>query len=126
MIYIIMNALLYIFIGLITGISIGIVGIGAGILLMPLLIYSGLSVHTAVATGLALQLVPQSLPGLWMYYKGGHVNIWVSLYVIMGSLLGISAGAYLVNENYIEEKLMYRILFVILFFCTAYIGYNHL
>jgi hypothetical protein len=117
-----MNAILYIFIGLITGISIGIVGIGAGILLMPLLISSGVSIHTAVATGLALQLIPQSFPGLWLYYKKGHVNILLSFYVIIGSAIGIYIGSYIVNHNYINELLMYRLLFIILILSSIYIG----
>lgn len=121
-----MNPIIYILIGLITGISIGVVGIGAGILLMPLLISSGVSIHTAVAVGLALQLVPQSLPGLWMYHYKGHFDWKLSLYVILGSLVGITLGAYLVNYEYIGEKLMYRILFSIMFICTAYIGIYHL
>ncbi len=121
-----MTPIIYILIGLITGISIGIVGIGAGILLMPLLIYSGLTIHKAVAIGLALQLVPQSLPGLWLYHNKGHFDWKLSLYVIFGSLIGITLGAYLVNNNYINEKLMYRLLFFILFICTTYIGYYHL
>ena len=121
-----MNTTLYILIGIITGISIGIVGIGAGILLMPLLISSGVSIHTAVATGLALQLIPQSLPGLWLYHRKGHVDWWLSLYVILGSALGIYIGAYLVNHDYIKERLMYRILFIILVLSSIYIGMNYI
>lgn len=121
-----MNAIIYILIGLFTGTTIGIVGIGAGILLIPLLISSGLSVQTAVATGLALQVVPQSLPGLILYHRKGHVNWWVSLYVIIGSLLGITIGAYLVNNEYIDEKGIYKLLFITLLLCTAYIGYYHI
>ena len=116
--------LIFILIGFFTGISIGIVGIGAGILLMPLLIATGMSIHGAVATGLALQLVPQSLPGLYLYHKKGHFDFWTSLYIILGSLLGITSGAYLVNNEYISEKLMYTFLFAMLLLSTIYIGYN--
>lgn len=121
-----MNYLLFIVIGLVTGISIGIIGIGAGILMMPLLIASGVPIHTAVATGLALQLVPQSLPGLLLYHKKGHVNWTISICTIIGSLFGITIGAYLVNNEYVKEKDMYRYLFLILLFSTLYIGLYHL
>ena len=121
-----MNPIIYILIGVFTGISIGVVGIGAGILLMPLLISSGLSIQTAVATGLALQLVPQSLPGLWLYHKKGHFDLWISLYIILGSLFGVTLGAYLVNNDYISEKFMYRLLFTLLLFSTIYIGVNYI
>ena len=55
---------MYIFLGFITGISVGTVGIGAGSLLMPILIMMGVPIKTSVATGLAIQLIPQSFPGL--------------------------------------------------------------
>ena len=64
----------------------GIVGIGAGILLIPLLVSTGVSIQTAVATGLVLQMVPQSLHGVWLYYKGGFLDWWLSLYIIIGLL----------------------------------------
>lgn len=121
-----MNPIIYILIGLITGIFIGIVGIGAGVLLIPLLISSGVSIHTAVAVGLAVQLVPQSLPGLWLYNNKGHFDSKLSLYVILGSFIGVTIGAYLVNYEYIDEILMYRLLFTIMFVCTAYIGIYHI
>lgn len=121
-----MNALLILVIGLITGICVGIVGIGAGILLIPLLVYNDIPIKTAVATGLVLQLVPQSLPGVWLYNKKGHIDYMVAFYIIIGSLLGITIGSYLVNYDYISEKNIYRMLFIILFLSTIYIGINYL
>jgi hypothetical protein len=118
--------ILYILIGIISGISIGIIGIGGGVILMPLLVATGASLRTAVATSLALQLVPQSLPGLWIYHKNGHVNWRIAIYTIIGSLIGITSGAYLVNYDYINEILMYRIFFCVLIFSTIYIGRYHI
>ena len=63
------KAILFIIIGLITGTSVGLTGIGTGVLLIPLLIYSGMNPQETVATVLALQVVPQSFPGLYLYYK---------------------------------------------------------
>lgn len=121
-----MNSIIFILLGIFTGISIGIVGIGAGVLLIPLLVYYNIPIKTAVATGLALQLVPQSLPGLILYNNKGHVDYWLAFYIILGSIIGITIGSYLVNENFINEKNTYRILFIILLFSTLYIGYYHL
>mgnify|MGYP006107406935 CR=1 FL=1 len=117
-----MNPLIYILIGIFSGINMGIVGIGAGILLIPLLVSTGVSIQTAVATGLVLQMVPQSLPGVWLYYKRGFLDWWLSLYIIIGSTIGIYIGAYLVNNDFIGGKTIYKLLFVILFLCTLYIG----
>lgn len=119
-----LEILTFILIGFITGISIGVVGIGAGIMLMPMLIASGMSIQSAVACGLALQLVPQSLPGLYLYHKKGHFELLTSLYIIIGSLLGVTLGAYLVNSGYINEQMMYDLLFTMLIASTIYIGYN--
>ena len=70
-----MDECIYSFIGFITGISVGAVGIGAGSLLMPILIMMGIPIKTAVSTGLAIQLVPQSLQGLWLYHKKGNFGL---------------------------------------------------
>ena len=112
----------FVLIGLITGITIGIVGIGSGILLIPLLVYSGLTIHNAIAIGLLMQLLPQSIPGVYMYSKKGHLPLYEGLFVVLGNVVGISIGSYLVNYGYVSEKLMYYILFGILFFSLIYIG----
>ena len=117
-----MNPIVFVCVGIITGLTIGIIGIGSGILLIPILTYFGVSIKTAVATGLALQLVPQSLPGLIMYHQNDHVQWKLCFYIILGSMIGITAGSYLVNHNFITEQMMYLLLFIILFFSTIYIG----
>jgi uncharacterized membrane protein YfcA len=119
-----MDELLYVIVGFITGISVGSVGIGAGSLLMPLLIMLGASVKTAVATGLAIQLLPQSLPGLWLYYQNGHFDMKISFWVIIGSLIGTTYGAYLVNYNIFSEKVLYIVLFIMMVLSTIFIGYD--
>ena len=119
-----MDELLYVIVGFITGVSVGSVGIGAGSLLMPLLIMLGTSVKTAVATGLAIQLLPQSLPGLWLYYQNGHFDMKISFWVIIGSLIGTTYGAYLVNYNIFSEKVLYIVLFIMMVLSTIFIGYD--
>ena len=117
-----MDEIIYTIIGFITGISVGAVGIGAGSLLMPILIMMGIPIKTAIATGLFIQLIPQSLPGLWLYYKNGHVNMKLSFWVIIGSLLGTTFGAYIINYNYISEKYMYKSLFIMMVLSTFFVG----
>lgn len=118
----VIDMLQFVLIGLITGITIGTVGIGSGILLIPLLVYSGLTIHNAIAIGLLMQLLPQSIPGVYMYSKKGHLPLYEGLLVVLGNVVGISIGSYLVNYGYVSEKLMYYILFGILFFSLIYIG----
>ena len=59
--------ILYLLIGVLSGVSMGIIGVGAGMITIPLLLYTGLSVQQAVATSLIIQLLPQSLPGCLLY-----------------------------------------------------------
>jgi len=119
-----MNEFLFILTGFITGVSIGIIGIGAGVLLMPMLVFLGVPIKSSVAIGLALQLVPQSFPGLWLYYKNGHLNIKIALLVIFGSLIGTTYGSYLVNYKFIDENHIYILLFIMLLISTFMIGYD--
>ena len=66
--------IIYIIIGTLAGLSMGIIGIGAGIITIPLLIYSGMNIRTAVGCSLVMQLLPQSLPGVLLYQKKKNMN----------------------------------------------------
>ena len=119
-----MKELIFVIIGLLTGISVGAVGIGAGSLLMPILILMNVPIKTAVATGLAIQLIPQTFPGLWLYYKKGHFDIKISFWIIVGSLLGTTFGSYLVNSHILSEQTMYILLFIMMCLSTFFVGYE--
>jgi uncharacterized membrane protein YfcA len=105
---------IYTIIGIITGVSMGTVGIGAGIISIPLLIYSGLSPQSAVGVSLVMQLLPQSLPGVIIYNNLGHIPYIPALLVVLGSTLGIIIGALAVSNNLVTEKMMYKIISIIL------------
>ena len=120
-----LDSVVYLLIGTFTGIAIGTVGIGAGVLFIPLLVSYGIPVKVAVAVGLALQAVPQSLPGLYLYHQKGLVNIPLTFWSVLGSALGIFIGSYLSTNEYISETTIYRILFFILLFTSLYIGVKY-
>ena len=118
----------YIIIGVISGTSMGIIGVGSGLLTIPALVLTGLSLQQSVGISLIIQLLPQSLPGAYMYYNKGHVNkkiLIITLIVLICSFVGTTLGAYLVTSNYISQQLTYRILTVLLFISSLYIGFNH-
>ena len=121
--------ILYFLIGAISGVSMGIIGVGAGMLTIPLLLYTGLSVQQAVATSLIIQLLPQSLPGVMLYVKKGVINwklIIISAFLVLGSLVGIYVGSYLVTHNIIDTVAMHLILATILLTSSLYIFYKEL
>ena len=55
------NWIAYLIVGIISGFFIGLVGIGAGVIVIPGLTMAGLTVKQAVTTGLLLQAIPLSL-----------------------------------------------------------------
>jgi len=80
-------------IGLLAGFLSGMVGIGGGIVIVPVLVYYlGFSQHTAQGTTLALFLMPIGLLGVFNYYKAGYVDIKSALIIattfVLGSYLG--------------------------------------
>ena len=109
-------------IGLLTGISMGATGIGAGLLSVPLLIYSGLSFKEAVSVSMLMQLLPQSILGVKNYWD--EIQWGVSLRVIISSILGIYIGSYIVTKNIISEMNLYKILTIFLFFSSLYFYFN--
>jgi uncharacterized membrane protein YfcA len=100
-----------IFIGLI----IGLIGIGGGLLLFPFLLYYNFSIPQTVAISLFLNAIPNTLPGLYMYYKEGHLHIYTAIIIAIGTLLGSTLGSYIGAHEYIDKKTIYRIYTFILF-----------
>ena len=118
--------IIYFLIGTIAGFFMGIIGIGAGLITVPLLNYTGMSLNQAVGTSLLMQLLPQSLPGVLLYQKKGYIDFYNSFLVIFGSLLGIGIGAYLITYDYIEKKYLYKILSIVLIIFAFIYSYEHL
>ncbi len=81
-------------IGAIGGLASGLLGIGGGVVIIPLLTWRlGYAQHRAQVTSLALMLPPIGLPGVWVYAKAHpHGLPWVAL---GGVALGFAAAAML-------------------------------
>lgn len=107
-------------IGVLGGLSMGIIGIGAGIITIPLLVLSGLNLRTAVGCSLVMQLLPQTLPAVMIYHEKKYINYYFSILVVLGSLLGTYLGAYLVSNNYISEEFSHKVIAILLVIITVY------
>jgi len=80
---------LYILLGLVVGVLSGIVGIGGGIMIIPVLVYFfHMSQHTAQGTSLAALLAPIGALAFWEYYKAGNVDLKAGLLIALGFLIG--------------------------------------
>ena len=79
-----------IIIGLLAGILSGLVGVGGGIVMVPLLVlFLGFSQHQAQGTSLAVLAIPVTVLAAFNYYNEGHVNwkyaIIMAVFFVVGS-----------------------------------------
>jgi uncharacterized membrane protein YfcA len=107
--------LLYIVWGLIAGVASGFLGIGGGIILVPVLgLIFGLSQHQAQGTTLALMVPPIGLLAALKYYSDGNVNLKIAAFICLGFFFGGYVGATLVHH--VPDTVLRRIFgFVMLF-----------
>jgi hypothetical protein len=108
-----MNIILYILLGLLTGVFGGMFGLGGGVVIIPALVFLfGLSQHQAQGTTLALLVPPIGLLAAWQYYKQGYVDLKIAAFVCLGFFFGGLLGAKLVVG--LPEPLLRRLFGVAL------------
>ncbi len=90
------NALIVLGLGWLVGVVIGMVGIGGGFLLTPLMIFFGIPSPVAVAS-VANQIVAPSVSGVLSHWKSGNVDIKMGIILLLGGVLGSSIGVLIFN-----------------------------
>ncbi|OGS35705.1 MAG: permease [Elusimicrobia bacterium RIFOXYD12_FULL_66_9] len=89
-----MNALSFVFLGLLVGVLSGMIGVGGGIVIVPALIYFyGFSQHMAQGTSTAMLLPPIGILAVYTYYKHGMVDMRAAALICAGFVLGGLFGA---------------------------------
>lgn len=88
----IQTILLLILIGILAGILSGLIGVGGGIIIVPMLLLVGLSQQQAQGTSLTALLPPVTLLAVANYYKEGYVD-WryagiIALFFVIGGFVG--------------------------------------
>lgn len=92
------DILIYIVLGLAAGTLSGLIGIGGGIIIIPVLVFlMGFSQHLAQGTTLALMVPPVGILAAWIYYKNGHVDLRAALLICIGFFVGGFLGAKFAN-----------------------------
>ncbi len=90
------NSVLYVILGLIAGVLSGLIGIGAGVIIVPALIFIfGMSQHMAQGTTLALLVPPIGILAAWTYYRHGYVDFRAAALICSGFIIGGLFGARL-------------------------------
>jgi uncharacterized membrane protein YfcA len=80
-------------IGLAAGVTSGLLGVGGGIVMVPLLVFlTSLSQHEAHATSLAA-MVPIAAAGAVPFGIDGSIDYGVAALLAAGSFLGVPVGA---------------------------------
>jgi uncharacterized protein len=89
-------------IGVIVGAFSGVVGIGGGILFVPLLVWMyGMDQHKAQGTSLGALLAPVGILAFIEYYRAGNADIRIAALLAAGFLIGGyfgAAGAQMIPE----------------------------
>lgn len=101
----------------------GLIGTGGGILMLVSLVFMGFSMQQAVATTLFLQVIPNTLFGVWMYYTKGHLRVRESMIAAIATTIGVTVGSYIGSNKMIDEVYLYRALAALLFIACLLVLY---
>ena len=83
--------------GLCAGILSGLLGIGGGVVLVPMMVFIlGIAQHTAQGISM-LVIIPTSIVSGWYFYKEGLINYKAAAYMAGGAVLGA-----LISANFVQ------------------------
>ena len=95
--------LLLVVTGVLAGILSGLVGVGGGIIIVPMLLMVGFSQKLAQGTSLGVLLLPVGILAVIQYYKAGYVDvkalIIIALTFVVGSYFGSKFAIGLPQET---------------------------
>ena len=120
------TAFLLLLIGLAIGIVSGMVGIGGGMLVIPLLMFFfGFSQAKANGTSLAMLLPPIGIFAVVEYWKAGNVDWRFALLLAFGFAVGAYIGAAIVNHGWINPTALRVGFALLLIYCAARLLFRH-
>jgi len=91
-----LNTILFLITGIIVGFSSGIVGVGGGVFVIPILVFLfGFSQKVAQGTSLAMLLPPVGILAVMEYYKTGNMDVKVAIILALGYFVGAYFGSSL-------------------------------
>jgi len=105
------------------GVAAGMVGIGGGVLLVPLLgLLFGFSQHKAQGTSLVALIPPTGLLAFWEYWKAGYVNLNTGLLLIPGVFAGGILGGMLARQ--LHPRRMRHVFAALMFLLGAWQAFS--
>jgi hypothetical protein len=110
--------LIVIVIGIVTGVTAGMLGIGGAIIMIPALVFFlGFSQQMAQGTSLAVMLPPIGILATYNYWKAGQVDLKVALILAVMFLVGSYFGSKLALN--IPQPTLKKIFGVLLLLVAA-------
>ena len=103
------SIIVLIVVGMLVGVLSGTFGIGGGTVIVPALVWLGLSQRNAAATS-TLAIVPTSISGVISYATGGHVDWLAAALLFCGMFVGGQVGSWLLSRL---PELALRWIFVV-------------
>ncbi len=102
-----------ILIGILAGVLSGLVGVGGGIIMVPLLVmFFSFNQHEAQGTSLAVLAVPVTAVAVFNYYKEGQINLKyaaiIAVFFVLGSIVGSKLALTL------DQKVLKKVFAVVL------------
>lgn len=100
--------------GLIAGFSSGLLGIGGGVVMVPILVTLGkIPMHKAVATSMFIMIFT-SLAGAAVKLSHGQVHPDLAIFLIIGIIIGAQVGARLVRRvNTIHLQRIFGVMMIV-------------
>ncbi len=100
-------------IGVLAGMLSGLIGVGGGVIMIPLLVVVlGYSQHAAQGTSLAVLAIPVTFLAAYNYYSEGYINWKFALIIAIGFVVGGYFGSKLAIS--INQEILKKIFGVIL------------
>ncbi|MFN2261239.1 MAG: sulfite exporter TauE/SafE family protein [Psychroflexus sp.] len=100
-------------IGLLAGFLSGVLGVGGGVVMVPLMVFLlGFTQHQAQGTSLAVLAVPVTLAAAYNYHQDGSLNWKYALIMALMFVIGGYLGSKLAIS--ISEKVLKQIFGVVL------------
>jgi uncharacterized membrane protein YfcA len=90
------NIALILFYGAVVGFLSGLVGVGGGFLITPLLIFTGVPPIVAVSSG-AAQMAGTAAGASYIQWRYGNIDFKMGTVLLVGSWIGGGSGVYLAN-----------------------------
>ena len=110
------------YLGFVLGLASGLMGIGGGILMLPILLYGfGLSMRNAAGTGILLLLLTVSV-GTFEQALRGYVSLRLAMAILIGSSIGSQLGA--LTTHFLPNRVLRLIFGIVVAATVALIGWD--